>query len=62
MIEIITRLVYNKISIVQHMLLRIFNLKEIEVIINFLINNVTVDTSDVKSRDKKDYLIKMRNL
>lgn len=53
------RLVYNKnINCATYYAVKNIQPEEIEVIINFLINNVTVDTSDVKSRDKKDYLIK----
>ena len=52
------RLVYNKnINCATYYAVKNISEEEIKVIVNFLINNVSVDTGTVTQRDKKDYLI-----
>ncbi|MCD8027540.1 MAG: penicillin-binding protein 2 [Erysipelotrichaceae bacterium] len=53
-----TRLVYNKtINCATYYTVNGITSGEIEIIVNFLIENVDVDISSVTTRDKKDYLI-----
>lgn len=52
------RLVYNKnINCATYYAVKDITEAEIKVIVNFLIQNVNVDTENVTTRDKKDYLI-----
>lgn len=52
------RLVYNKnINCATYYAVKGIKDKEIETIINFLIDNINIDISKVSTRDKKDYLI-----
>ncbi len=53
-----TRLVYNKnINCATYYAVQEITSSEIETIVNFLIDNVTVDIDSVTTREKKDYLI-----
>ncbi len=53
------RLVYNKnVNCATYYAVKGIKDKEIEVIINFLIQNVNVETEEITLREKKDYLIK----
>lgn len=53
------RLVYNKnINCATYYAVKDIKDDEVKVIVNFLIDNVTVDSGDVTDREKKDYLIK----
>lgn len=52
------RLVYNKnINCATYYAIKDIKDEEIEVIVNFLIDNIHIDISKVSKRDKKDYLI-----
>ena len=53
------RLVYNKnINCATYYAVKGIKEEEINVIVNFLVDNVTVDIDNVTDREKKDYLIK----